>query len=187
MIGAAIFYENSVLEQPKQLEISGKGNYCCIPKMHSMIKIAKRRIGMEKFCERNLWKNLFLVSFKHIACYFTDRELLFQRFLWNFLKLLGRLLFRTSFGGYYLCSKTSKEQSDSYLLTGKMLQHTIIFVNILQLAYRNLEICFLFGKYESLRREICAEFSFKTMVEECRFSSDFPDILLQLHNVKNFS
>ena len=186
MIEAAIFNENSVLEQPKQLEISGKENYCCIPKMHSMIKIAKRRIGMEEFCERNLWKNLFLVSCRHIACYFTDRELLFQRFLWNFLKLLGRLLFRTSFGGYYLCCKTSKEQSD-YLLTGKMLQHTIIFVNILQWAYRNLEICFLFGKYESLRREISAEFSFKTMVEECRFSPDFPDILLQLHNVKNFS
>ena len=32
---------------------------------------------------------------------------------------------------YYLCSKICKEQSDSHLLTGKMLQHTITFVNIL--------------------------------------------------------
>ena len=26
-----MYYENTVLEQPKQLNISGKGKYCCIP------------------------------------------------------------------------------------------------------------------------------------------------------------
>ena len=56
-----------------------------------------------------------------------------------------------------------------------MLEHIIIFVNILQWAYRNTDICFLFEKYESVQSEICSEFSFTMAVEECRF------------NIRNFS
>ena len=28
---ATMYYENTVLERPKQLNICGKGKYCCIP------------------------------------------------------------------------------------------------------------------------------------------------------------
>ena len=31
MIEATMFYENTVLKRPKQLEIGRKRNYCCIP------------------------------------------------------------------------------------------------------------------------------------------------------------
>ena len=58
-----------------------------------------------------------------------------------------------------------------------MLQHAIIFGKILQRAYPTTENCFLFGKYESLRIEICSEFSFKTMLEECKISPYFSEIL----------
>ena len=91
--------------------------------IHILIEIAKKWIGMEDFCEKNLWKNAFLVSCGHIDCYFINKGLLFQCFLWNFLQLLGRLLYRTFLDSFYLCSKTCKEQNDSYLLTAKMLQH----------------------------------------------------------------
>ena len=28
---STLYYENTVLERPKQLDIGGKGKYCCIP------------------------------------------------------------------------------------------------------------------------------------------------------------
>ena len=49
-----------------------------------------------------------------------------------------------------VCAASMKE-SDYYLLTNKMLQNTIILVNILRGAYVSVEICFFFGKCESLR------------------------------------
>ena len=35
-----------------------------------------------------------------------------------------------------------------------MLWHKIIFLSIMQVAYRIANVCFLFGKYESLKSEI---------------------------------
>ena len=67
-----------------------------------------------------------------------------------------------------------------------MLQHAPIFVNILQWAYPNAKICFLLGKYESIRIKNCTEVSFKTMLEECKISSSLPELLLHLHYVKRF-
>ena len=60
-----------------------------------------------------------------------------------------------------------------YLLTGEILQHDVIFVKNLQEAFYNADICFLF---QSLRSEISSELSFKMKVEECKFSSYFPDM-----------
>ena len=39
--------------------------------------------------------------------------------------------------------------------------------------YRNGDICFHFGKYESLWSEIYSEFSLRTTAEECKFFPDF--------------
>ena len=57
-----------------------------------------------------------------------------------------------------------------------MLQNTIIFVSILQDVSHSAKICFFFEKYKSLRSEICTEISFKTIVEEGKFSPCFPDM-----------
>ena len=97
---------------------------------------------------------MVLVSCGHIAWNFIYMGLLLQQFLWDFLRLLGRLLSRNSFGGYYLCHKTCKEEClPYYLLTCKNAVHNINFVDILQGAYNNANLCFFFGKYENLRTE----------------------------------
>ena len=46
---------------------------------------------------------------------------------------------------------TKHAKRDDYFLTSKSA------VNVLQGAYRNADICFLFGKQESLRNETCSE------------------------------
>ena len=58
---------------------------------------------------------------------------------------------------------TKHAKRDDYFLTSKSA------VNVLQGAYRNADICFLFGKQESLRNETCSEVLFTPSVEECKF------------------
>ena len=80
---------------------------------------------------------------------------------------------------------TSKRDITIFLLVTMQLCN-IIFVNILEGAYRIANICFLFGKYEGLRSEILTEFSFIITVEECRFFPDFID-MFHTFTAKGFS
>ena len=60
-------------------------------------------------------KNLIKFIFNKLqayVCHFTSKELLFWRFLWNFLKLSVRLFTRSALSSYYLFNKTCKDQSD---------------------------------------------------------------------------
>ena len=75
-IEATMFYANTALQWPKSVEKGITIGFQCF-KMRCIIKIAKKWIGKEDFCEKNLWKNLFLLSYRHMACGFTNRELLF--------------------------------------------------------------------------------------------------------------
>ena len=59
---STLYYENTVLERPKQLDIGGKGKYCCIP----VCKNAqydkdwqKTNIGLFKFPDKNAEPELY--------------------------------------------------------------------------------------------------------------------------------
>lgn len=60
-------------------------------------------------------KNLIKFIFNKLqgyVCNFTNKEVLFWGFLWNFLKLSVRLFTRSALSSYYLFNKTCKGQSD---------------------------------------------------------------------------
>ena len=125
MIEAIIFFwKHCVLERPKQLEIGGKENYCRILlfKNAQYGKYSQKENWYGRFSWKKSAKEFVFSKLQIYSIYFTNRGLLFKRFLWNTLKLLVLILFRTSLGCYYLCWKTCKEQSDYYLLTGKILK-----------------------------------------------------------------
>ena len=63
MIEATMFYENNVLEGPKQMDRKVIFVFQCL-KMHSMIKIATKRIGMEDFCGKKSEKDLVFGTLK---------------------------------------------------------------------------------------------------------------------------
>ena len=72
-------------------------------------------------CKKSEWHTghrSALVSCSHTACNFTRRRSFFLYYPWNFLKLLGEVLFRNCGVGYYLCNKTCKKQ---LLLFGYLL------------------------------------------------------------------
>ena len=63
MIEATMFYENNVLEGPKQMDREVIVAFQCL-KMHSMIKIATKQIGMEDFCGKKSEKDLVFGTLK---------------------------------------------------------------------------------------------------------------------------
>ena len=59
---STIYYENTVLKRPKQLNIGGKGKYCCIPvgKNAQYDKDwQKTNIGLFKFSDKDAKPNLY--------------------------------------------------------------------------------------------------------------------------------
>ena len=68
-----------------------------------------------RFSRKKIETSSVLVSCSHVACKFTNRGLLLEHFETFRMGSFGG----TPLGGYYLCNKACKEQSDHYLLTRK--------------------------------------------------------------------
>ena len=88
MIEAIIFFwKHCVLERPKQsVEKKITVGFFCL-KTHSMVKIAKKRIGMEDSCEKNLQRNSFLANCRYIAFTLLAEDFSSSAFFgtfWNF-------------------------------------------------------------------------------------------------------
>ena len=67
-----MYYENTVLERPKQLNIGGKGKYCCIP----VCKNAqyhrdwqKTNIGLFKFPDKDVKPELYELWYNKIKAF----------------------------------------------------------------------------------------------------------------------
>lgn len=113
MIEAIIFFwKHCVLERPKQLEIGGKENYCRILlfKNAQYGKDSQKENWYGRFSWKKSAKEFVFSKLQIYSIYFTNRGLLFQRFLWNTLKLLVLILFRTSLAATICAEKHARSR-----------------------------------------------------------------------------